>query len=441
MAKTVVGLFDTFTDAQNVIQELTSAGFSRSDISLLANDARGEYSTMRSVGDTGDTGESGAGEGAAAGAVGGGVLGGVLGLLVGVGALAIPGIGPVLAAGPLAAALGTAGASTLVGAGIGAAAGGVIGALVGAGIPEEDASFYAEGVRRGGTLVVVKSSDDMANRAYDILQRYGAVDVDKRSGEYRSSGWNSFDPNSGPYASDAENKWDRSSKLGTTGGAVAGAATGAAIGSVGGPIGTAIGGIAGAVTGAGVGAAGDVAGETVEEGDTGMSRDYDATTSSTSTSYTPTGRTDVDDKWRESSKLGTAGGTAAGAATGAAIGSVGGPVGTVIGGLAGAAAGAGVGAAGDVAGESAEDYFSRYDNDFRTHYQSYGANSGYSYDQYQPVYRYGYGLASDATYRDYDWDRLEPEARSRWEERNPGTWDRFKDSVRYAWERARNKVS
>ncbi len=348
MAKTVVGLFDTFSEAQNVVQELVNNGFNRNEISILASDARGEYS--RAVGDTG-TGSATA-EGAGAGALGGGVLGGVLGLLVGVGALAIPGIGPVLAAGPLAAALGTAGASTLVGAGIGAAAGGVIGALVGAGIPEEDANFYAEGVRRGGTLVMVRSSDDMANRAYDVMQRYGAVDVDKRSGDWRSSGWSGFDPNAEPYT-------------GTT------------------------------------------------------------------------GRTDIDDKWRESSKVGTAAGTAAGAATGAAIGSAGGPAGTVVGGIAGAAAGAGVGAAGDVAGKSVEGNFARYDNDFHTHYQTYGADSGYTYDQYQPVYRYGYGLAGDPQYGGRDWADIEPEARRRWEERNPNTWDRFKDSVRYAWDKAR----
>ncbi|MEP7190838.1 MAG: general stress protein, partial [Roseiflexaceae bacterium] len=149
MAKTVVGLFDTAAEAQSVVQELVNSGFQHNDISLVANDAKGEYANYHPS----DTAGSSTAEGAGAGAVGGGVLGGVLGLLVGVGALAIPGIGPVLAAGPLAAALGAAGASTLVGAGIGAAAGGIIGALVGAGIPEEDAGFYAEGVRRGGTLV------------------------------------------------------------------------------------------------------------------------------------------------------------------------------------------------------------------------------------------------------------------------------------------------
>jgi len=440
MAKTVVGLFDTAAEAQSVVQELINNGFQRSDISLVANNAKGEYTMDRQVGAEGGS----AAEGAGAGAVGGGVLGGVLGLLVGVGALAIPGIGPVLAAGPLAAALGAAGASTLVGAGIGAAAGGIIGALVGAGIPEEDAGFYAEGVRRGGTLVLVKSSDDMAQRAYDAMRRFGAVDVDERSGSWRQSGWNNFDPNAEPYtgSTDIDDKWERSSKVGTAGGAVAGAATGAAIGAVGGPVGMAVGGVAGAVTGAGVGAAGDVAGKSMEEGDyttKTTSRDYDTTKTTSRTDYSTgtTGATDIDDKWERSSKVGTAGGAAAGAATGAAMGAVGGPVGMAIGGVAGAVTGAGVGAAGDVAGESMEESYSRYDNDFRTHYQTNASNTGYTYDQYAPVYRYGYGLANDPMYRDRDWSAIETDARSRWEERNPGTWEQFKDSVRYAWDKAR----
>ena len=347
MAKTIVGLFDSFTAAQNTVQELVNAGIPRTDISLVANDRRGEYA--RAVG---TTSESTVGEGAAAGAISGGALGGVLGLLLGLGALAIPGIGPVIAAGPLVAALGTAGATAVAGAGIGAAAGGLIGALVGVGIPEEDANFYAEGVRRGGTLLITKTTDDLANRAFDIMQRFGAVDVDKRGAELRSSGWTRFDENGEPY----------------------------------------------------------------------------------------TGVTSADEEWRESSKVGTVGGGVAGAATGAAIGSVAGPVGTVVGGVAGAAAGAGIGAVGDIAGEKAEDYFRRYDTDYRTHYQNYAATSGYTYEEYQPVYRYGYSLANDPTYRGWDWNRIEPEARRRWEESNPNTWERFKDSVRYTWERVKDAV-
>jgi len=113
-------------------------------------------------------------EAAGTGAVGGGILGGLAGLLVGLGALTIPGIGPVLAAGPLAAALGT----TLAGAGIGAAAGGLVGALVGIGVPEEEAEYYAEGVRRGGVLVSVHASDATADDATSALRSSGALDVE-----------------------------------------------------------------------------------------------------------------------------------------------------------------------------------------------------------------------------------------------------------------------
>lgn len=98
MAKTIVGLFDDVNEAHRAVQELIDAGVDHDTISIVANDAKGEYAQYHGDG-------SSAAEGAGAGAASGGVLGGVLGLLVGVGALAIPGIGPVLAAGPLAASL------------------------------------------------------------------------------------------------------------------------------------------------------------------------------------------------------------------------------------------------------------------------------------------------------------------------------------------------
>lgn len=195
MTRTVVGLFDDYADAQNVVQELIDNGFQRDYISVFANEsARGVYET-REVG-----AGSKAGEGAGAGAVGGTVVGGALGLLVGAGLLAIPGIGPVLAAGPLAAAIGSTAAGGLVGAGIGAAAGGLLGALVGAGIPEADAEYYTEGVRRGGTLVTVQTEDRMADNAYRIMQRHGAVDIDERGAEWRRDGWTGSNPAADPYA-------------------------------------------------------------------------------------------------------------------------------------------------------------------------------------------------------------------------------------------------
>jgi hypothetical protein len=133
-----------------------------------------------------------AGEGAATGAGVGAAMGGIAGLLVGLGALAIPGIGPVLAAGPVIAALG--------GAGIGALTGGIIGALTDAGISESDANVYAEGVRRGGTLVTVHTTDDMANRAADVMNRHHPVDVERRMSEWRQTNWAGFDEGSEPFA-------------------------------------------------------------------------------------------------------------------------------------------------------------------------------------------------------------------------------------------------
>jgi uncharacterized membrane protein len=189
--KTVVGLFENYMDADRAVSDLNASGFTRSEISVAARD-----SAIRDRLVAGETGkERAVAESAGAGAVGGAAVGGLAGLLVGIGALAIPGVGPVIAAGTLATTLG----STAVGAGVGAAAGGLIGALVGLGIPEEDASFYAEGVKRGGVLVTVQTSDDRASEALSIMRRSNAVDVDTQRRTWTESGWNgrfdnTFDP-------------------------------------------------------------------------------------------------------------------------------------------------------------------------------------------------------------------------------------------------------
>jgi uncharacterized protein (TIGR02271 family) len=80
-----------------------------------------------------------------------------------------------------------------------------------------------------------------------------------------------------------------------------------------------------------------------------------------------------------------------------------------------------------------------YDADFRTHFQTSYANSGSTYDEYAPTYRYGYNLASSERTRGKDWNAIEADARRTWEERNPGTWEQFKDTIRYAWDRARGE--
>lgn len=155
MAQHVVGFFHSRRDAEAAVRELQSIG-----ISFVGSNVGGAYDDSAvAVGTTSNAEATEASDGAGAGALGGGIVGGLAGVLVGLGVLTIPGLGPVLAAGPLAAAIGTTGAAIgagAVGAAAGAAAGGLLGALVGAGIPHGDANVYAEGVRRGGTLVVAR---------------------------------------------------------------------------------------------------------------------------------------------------------------------------------------------------------------------------------------------------------------------------------------------
>ena len=83
--------------------------------------------------------------------------------------------------------------------------------------------------------------------------------------------------------------------------------------------------------------------------------------------------------------------------------------------------------------------FGHYDTDFRSHYQQHYASNDYTYEEYLPVYEYGNTLAMNEIYQDRDWNDIEPDARRRWEERNPGTWEQFKDGIHYAWEKVRGR--
>jgi hypothetical protein len=159
----VVGLFHNQADAEKAIRRLKNEGFSEDQIGVAIKDRERQVDLIEGTGTQ-------AAEGAATGAIGGGVLGGVIGLLAGVGALAIPGVGPIIAGGTLA--------STLAGAGIGAAAGGLLGALVGMGVPEEDAQHFDEGFRAGGTLVTVNAgarADEARNCLYDAGADLGSM--------------------------------------------------------------------------------------------------------------------------------------------------------------------------------------------------------------------------------------------------------------------------
>jgi uncharacterized membrane protein len=143
--KSVAGIYDTEQEAILAVEELQKQGYSTEDISVISKN-REDVDVI-----TEETGTK-AGEGAATGAVAGGTLGGISGLLAGVWALAIPGIGPIVAAGPIGAAL----TGIIAGAGIG----GLSGALIGMGIPEDEAKLYDESVKEGKILVLVDKKDD-----------------------------------------------------------------------------------------------------------------------------------------------------------------------------------------------------------------------------------------------------------------------------------------
>jgi hypothetical protein len=269
-------LFDNLNDAQKAMQELVNNGFRSDEISLVSGDENGRPANASEV--TGGTASAAAG-GAGAGAI----LGGLAGLLIGLGTLAVPGVGPVLAAGPLAAAL--------AGAGIGAVTGGLIGALVDSGVPEEEARYYAEGVRRGGILISIRTPDDSVESASVILNRYHPVDIHQRATEWQEAGWSGVDRAEYSSGSDTSD-------------------------------------------------------------------------------------------------------------------------------------------------------FANYEPEFRRNYETAYGNMGYSFDQYRPAYRYGYDLATGGRYRDWKWDRLEPELRRDWEQRYPQqTWSAYRDAVQFGWERGHSQTS
>ncbi|MBP2449198.1 general stress protein [Rhizobium leguminosarum] len=183
--RTVTGLFDDYTDASSAVSALESAGVPSNDISIVSNNADNRH---------GD--HSNAGEGAGTGAGIGAVVGGAGGLLTGLGLMAIPGVGPVVAAGWLAATA----AGAAAGAVAGGATGGIIGAMTSSGVSDEDANVYAEGVRRGGSLVTARVQDALVPEAEAILKRSRWVDPAARRAAYTKEGWTRFDDTLDPYS-------------------------------------------------------------------------------------------------------------------------------------------------------------------------------------------------------------------------------------------------
>jgi uncharacterized membrane protein len=363
-SQSVVGIFDRRSEAEDAVRELINSSFRREDISLIAGNASGEYAKPMVASDEGMSGTT-------AGATTGAVVGGIGGLLVGVGALAIPGIGPVIAAGPLV--------TTLLGAGVGAAAGGLIGALVDVGVPEEEAKYYAEGIRRGSTLVSVRADDEMMiDRAVNIFERHNAIDIDRRAEEWRKAGWTGFDPNaasSAPYnAYENDFRSNFNSLYANRGYTYDRYEPAYRYGCT-------------------------LAGDTRYS-----SKDWSTIESDVKRDWEKTNKGAWDD-FKDSIRYGW----------------------DRVRGYSPAEASA------RTAARSYEDYTS----DFRRNFNTFYANRGHTYDRYEPAYRYGYTIAGDKRYADKEWSTIEADVRSDWEKNNQGTWQDFKDSIRYAWDRVR----
>lgn len=397
MARTVIALYDNFSSANDAIRDLVNSGFNRSDVSIMARDESGEYSRyLEHSGTATEMPDSGASTGAGVGAGIGAAIGGLAGILVGLGALAIPGIGPVLAAGPLAAAIGG-----LAGAGTGAVAGGITGGLIGAlsdmGVPEENAGYFAEGVRRGGTLVVARVTEEMAGTARDVLNRHDPVDMNERVSQWRQSGWTGYEGSTmgtdthrqDEYAhsdttaayqeaaladtGDTSGEWNRS------GYSESSDPTGSSTYGTNQPHST----------------FGDSPREKERGMDTGRESDYETDTGMSGRGYDESSRSTP-------------------YSTGQSTGSSTTPY-------------------------SYPDYTTHQDG-FRNHFTNSMYANSYTYEQYEPAYRYGYDLATNSRYQDRQWEDIETEARGYWDERNPGTWDRIKDAVRHAWYEVRSAL-
>jgi len=230
--RTVIGLFDTQIQARRAIEALKTAGFPDEQMSIVMRNRHDQAVAG---------GRADRAENEAAAALGGGVVGSLAGLAVGLSALSVPGIGPVLAAGPLAA--------TVAGGAMGAVTGGLLGALIDEGVPEEDARHYQGGVERGAVLLTVTTPPDREHEVREILRRNGMRDLS----EHRVLWDQNPDHRYGSHPSDEFAAADMDGAVaagGATGAILGGLVGGLAAGPAGAAVGVALGAAAGAGTGA-----------------------------------------------------------------------------------------------------------------------------------------------------------------------------------------------
>lgn len=309
---------------------------------------------------------------------------------------------------------------------------GLLSGLARAGLPSTDAELYAEGVRRGGTLVIVTAPDDLANRAFDILARHETVDLDERMATWKRSGWSGFGESTGTASIQQPIVKGTASKVRTET-AVRELKEGEKVLPV---IEEEM-----QVGKRQVGKGGIRAYTHVTE--TPVQENINLRKESVHVERRPVDRpvTDADlSRMRDTTVEVRATSEEAVVNKQARV------IEEVV-----------IGKDVQQKTETVRDTvrrtdvevekfegkgvttnveFEKFDRDFRTHYK--GLNlKGSSYDEYIPGYRYGYTLGLNPKYRTVEWTSFEPEVQLDWEKRNPGTWERFKDTIRYAWDKVR----
>jgi uncharacterized protein (TIGR02271 family) len=335
--------------------------------------------------------------------------------------------------------------STLTGAGLGAVAGAAIGGLAGAlvemGVPEEEAGYYAEGVRRGGTLVTVRADDDRAERIANMLDQEGAVNIRQRSEYYRSTGYAGYQPNTQPYSTE-EIARERTAYQ-----TYAQGATGAAAGMQNRDT-------------RDINAGREVAIPVVEEDiqigkrqvQRGGARIHTHVTErpvqeqvNLREEHVHVERHPVDRPVAQADMAAFREGTIEVTET-AEVPVVAKEARVVEEVIIGKETTQRTETVQDtvrrtevdvepLTGRMAGD-FNAYANDFRSHWQGNFANQGGRYEDYEPAYRYGYEMAGNSRYQGRDWTTFENDIQRDWNTRYPNTWDRMRNSIRYGWERA-----
>jgi hypothetical protein len=283
-----------------------------------------------------------------------------------------------------------------IGAGVGAITGGLVGVLVNMGVPEEEAHYYAEGIRRGGTLVTVQVADETAPQAREIMARHNPINVEEQANQWRGEGWSGFDPEATPYSTAPTSSQQQTAHE---------------------PQATAQ-------------KSGDHNGYNAYN--TKFRRHYES-------NYPYSGYTydDYAIAYRYGYDL----------ANHAHYGS-----------LAWIEVEPDARRSWEQSNEGTWDQFKAavryaweevkgvFDSDddearFRRHYNDNYARSGYDYERYAPAYRYGYDLTRDPRFSDRDWADIEPEVRQYWEERHTAEpWEQFKDAIRHGWEETKKVV-